>query len=85
MPVSFNRHGETLGLELSPGTALAVELDKCRCCDFALLQQIKAMEKKALSVCGGGKAGPIPEHSFTDSPWLFVSEATGVSPAPLTV
>ena len=85
MPVSFNRHGETLGLELSPGTALAVELDKCRCCDFAQLQQIKAMEKKALSACSGGKTGTIPEHSFTDPPWLFASEATGVSPAPLTV
>ena len=81
----FNRNGSTLGIKLPPGEGFAVELDKSCCTDPAVTQRILLMEKRAFCALRPGESEKLPAVSFTDSPWEFAAELSGMTPAPLSV
>lgn len=81
----FNRHGDTSGIEIPPGSGFAVELDNCCCADPGVAQRIRLMEKRAFCALRPGENEKLPAVSFTDSPWEFAAELAGMKPAPLSV
>ncbi|MBR7138247.1 MAG: glycogen debranching enzyme N-terminal domain-containing protein [Lentisphaeria bacterium] len=83
--IFFDRHGSRQGLALPPGSGFAVELDRTESGDPALQQRISLMEKKAFRAFHHTENEKLPDISFTDSPWQFASEVSGLFPAPLTV
>ena len=81
----FNRSGSTLGFALPPGEGFAVELDRSCGTDPAVTQRIRLMEKRAFCALRKGESEKLPAVSFTDSPWQFAAELSGMTPPPLSV
>ena len=85
--ITFERHGETLGFALPPGSGFAVEVDKVDLdLSCGIEKEIKLLEKRAWLFLKGVQSETLPSDlSFADDPEKFISRLSGMTPPPLTV